>query len=281
MDVRHNNTMNDLKKSKNYAVSKGPVNRRTAPASPAAKPAVAQSVRARIQMARAKHRLGTPLAQRLTTSGQNPLHEQRPTAIAIMQAIVATMSATGLVLGLIQNSVLWMGTSAVPLVSTLIWVYLSHRAQHENGDHTVLAVTDVVEAEDLKRLDAVLETMAAQASPITLDHLASLKESLARCMLLMTGGRADASPSNEESLYIREAVRRYIPDSINSCLQVPQKNRSDLVIEGSKPALDLLHEQLEMIRGQLDQRENRLTQAAGEALMRQQRFLAAKATSHI
>ena len=83
--------------------------------------------------------------------------------------------------------------------------------------------------------------------------------------------------ATEESLYLREAVRRYIPDSINSCLQVPQKDRASLVIDGSKPALDLLHDQLQMIQLQLDGREAKLTQIAGEALLRQQRFLASKA----
>jgi len=83
--------------------------------------------------------------------------------------------------------------------------------------------------------------------------------------------------ASEESLYLREAVRRYIPDSINSCLQVPQKDRASLVIDGSKPALDLLHDQLQMIQQQLDTREAKLVQVAGEALLRQQRFLASKA----
>jgi len=82
--------------------------------------------------------------------------------------------------------------------------------------------------------------------------------------------------ASEESLYLREEVRRYIPDSINSCLQVPQKDRASLVIDGSKPALDLLHDQLQMIQ-QLDTREAKLVQVAGEALLRQQRFLASKA----
>ena len=84
--------------------------------------------------------------------------------------------------------------------------------------------------------------------------------------------------ASEESLYLPEAVRRYIPDSINCCLKVPQKDRASLVIDGSKPALDLLHDQLQMIQQQLDGREAKLTQIAGEALLRQQRFLASKTT---
>ena len=98
-----------------------------------------------------------------------------------------------------------------------------------------------------------------------------------RCMALLGASAEEGSLATEESLYLREAVRRYIPDSINSCLQVPQKDRATLVIDGSKPALDLLQDQLQMIQQQLDTREAKLTQIAGEALLRQQRFLAAKA----
>jgi hypothetical protein len=122
-----------------------------------------------------------------------------------------------------------------------------------------------------------MEKMAAQAPQTTVDSLARLKESIVRCMALVGASAEEGSLATEESLYLREAVRRYIPDSINSCLRVPQKDRASLVIDGSKPALDLLHDQLQMIQQQLDAREAKLTQFAGEALLRQQRFLAAKA----
>lgn len=101
-----------------------------------------------------------------------------------------------------------------------------------------------------------------------------------RCTALVDATAADGGLASEESLYLREAVRRYIPDSINSCLQVPQKDRASLAIDGGKPALDLLHDQLQMIQLQLDTREARLIQFAAEALLRQQRFLASKSNGH-
>lgn len=272
--------MNDLKKSKNYAVAKGPVNRRTMAATPETKPVVARAVLQRVSAAHAKRRLGTPLSQRLSASASVEAQGKLPTATAIVQAIGGTICAMGVGLGLIQSSVLLMGSSALALGGVGVWAAVSRRSRGL-GTATPHAVTpDLADPEALARLDAVMEKMAEQAPQHTVDSLTRLKESIVRCMALVGAGAEEGGLATEESLYLREAVRRYIPDSINSCLQVPQKDRATVVIDGSKPALDLLHDQLQMIQQQLDSREANLTQIAGEALLRQQRFLASKATSH-
>ncbi len=269
--------MNDLKKSKNYAVAKGPVNRRTRVTAPEAKPVVAQAVLQRISTAHAKRRLGTPLSQRLSASADAAAHGKLPTATAIVQAIGGTICAIGVGLGVIQSSVLVIGSSALALGAVGVWAAVSRRSQPGNTLQPRVTATDLSDPEALARLDAVMEKMAAQAPQATVDSLARLKESIVRCLALVGASAEDGSMASEENLYLREAVRRYIPDSINCCLQVPQKDRATLVIDGSKPALDLLHDQLQMIQQQLDTREAKLVQVAGEALLRQQRFLASKA----
>jgi hypothetical protein len=158
-----------------------------------------------------------------------------------------------------------------------VWAVLSRRSQPADAAPRRVSAPDLADPEALARLDAVMEKMAAQAPQTTVDSLARLKESIVRSMALVGANAEEGSLASEESLYLREAVRRYIPDSINSCLQVPQKDRASLVIDGSKPALDLLQDQLQMIQRQLDAREAKLAQIAGEALLRQQRFLASKA----
>jgi len=271
--------MNDLKKSKNYAVAKGPVNRRTSAAIPEPKRVVAQAVLQRISSAHAKRRLGTPLSQRLEASADAAGHGKLPTGTAIVQAIGGTICTIGVGLGLIQSSVLVIGSSAAALAVVGVWAAVSRRSkQRGNPAQPRVTATDLADPEALARLDAVMEKMAAQAPQATVDSLARLKESIVRCMALVGASAEDGNMASEESLYLREAVRRYIPDSINCCLQVPQKDRATLVIDGSKPALDLLHDQLQMIQLQLDAREAKLTQIAGEALLRQQRFLASKAS---
>lgn len=111
-----------------------------------------------------------------------------------------------------------------------------------------------------------MDKMAAQAPQTTVDNLARLKESIVRCMALVGASAEEGSLATEESLFLREAVRRYIPDWINSCLRVPQKDRGTLVIDGNKPALDLLHDQLQMVQQQLDAREAKLTRVGRSAV---------------
>jgi hypothetical protein len=271
--------MNDLKKSKNFAVAKGPMNRRTSAALPDAKPVIAQAALQRVTMAHAKRRLGTPLSQRLTASADTGSQSKIPTGAAIVQAIGGTVCAVGVGLGVIQSSVLVMGSSALALGAVGIWAAVSRRSQRGDAvaQHRASA-TEWVDADALTRLDAAMEKIAVHAPQATLDRLAQLKESIVRCMALVRASTEEGSLATEESLYVGEAVRRYIPDSIHSYLQVPLKDRAALVIDGSKPAQDLLHEQLLMIQQQLDTREAQLTQIAGEALLRQQRFLASKAS---
>jgi hypothetical protein len=182
----------------------------------------------------------------------------------------------GIGLGVIQSSVIVVGGSAVALAVVAAWAVITRRSHSSEVVQSTVAVADVADPEALARLDAVMEKMAAQAPQATVDSLARLKKSIVRCTALLSTSAGDAGLASDESLYLREAVRRYIPDSINSCLRVPHKDRASLVIDGSKSALDLLHDQLQMIQQQLDAREARLTQIAGEALLRQQRFLAAK-----
>lgn len=270
--------MNDLNKSKKYAVAKGPVNRRTMGAVPATKPPVAQTVLQRVSMAQAKRRLGAPLSQRVAASTQPAGQGDLPSATTILQAISGTVCAVGLGLGLIQSSVTVIGISIAALVGIAAWAAFSRRSQPTAPRHSTGATTpDVADVGALAQLDAVMEKMASQAPQAIVSRLTQLKESIVRCMALLGGTHADAGLASEESMYLREAVRRYIPDSINSCLQVPQKDRAHVVIDGSKPALDLLQDQLHMIQLQLDAREASLTQVSGEALVRQQQFLAAKA----
>jgi hypothetical protein len=272
--------MNDPKHNKNYAMAKGPVNRRTTapPAEP--KPREAPSVRARIHIAKAKHRLGTPLSQRLTALNQSAIHGKHPTPTAIVQVIGGTVGATGLVLGLIQSSTAVTGVGAALLSIFAAWAYVTGRSKQLNRNQSAVQISDLIDASDLERLDTIMEKLAAQVPQSTMDQLADLKESIARCVAQITQGQTDGNFSSEEHLYVREAIRRYIPDSISSCLRVPEKDRETMVIDGSKPAIDLLHDQIAMIQHELETRETRLAQLAGESLMRQQHFLAAKSSTH-
>jgi hypothetical protein len=271
--------MNDPKSSKNYVVSKGPVNRRTAQKGPEPPSKESALVKVRVQLAKARQRLGVPLSQRLTAEQSNSRHSKKLSFASVFQAIGGTVSAIGLMLALIQSSVLMATLCAALVCGFAAWAYYSANAMHEDNGRGILEISNLIDICDIEQLDRTMEKLAAQEGQATVDRLALLKESMTRCIALMTSTQSDGSISTEDHLYIRECVRRYVPDSINACLQIPQKDRASLLIDGSKSALDLLHEQIDMIQSQLKIKENHLTQLAGEGLLRQHRFLAAKTTA--
>lgn len=268
--------MNDLKKNKNYAVAKEPINRRTHAASRETQPVVAQSVLQRISKAHAKRQLGASLSQRLAVAEQSPNTSRSLSATSVFQVLCGTFGAVGVGLGLIQRSGFMIGGSALVVSLVVAWAFVGRRSRPHDPVQPSLSTSDLVDPEALARLDEAMEKMAAQAPPEMVTQLVQIKESIMRCMSLIRAGTDQGNWVNAESLYLRETVRRYVPDSINACLQVPSKDRSTLAMDHSKSALDLLHDQLQMIQGRLDASEANLSLMAGEALLRQQRFLASK-----
>ena len=268
--------MNDPKISKNYVVSKGPVNRRTTPNSLTPTTKESPLVKVRVQIAKARQRLGVPLSQRLTAEHSGTSHRKKLSFATILQAIGGTVSAIGLMLALIQGSAV-MAIFCTALVCGFgAWAYYSAHVMGKDAGTSTLEMAHLIDTRDIELLDRTMEKLAAQEGQATVDRLTNLKESITRCMALMPSTQLEGSFSTEDHLYIRECVRRYIPDSINACLQIPQKDRTSLLIDGSKSALHLLHDQLDMVQNQLNSKENHLTQLAGESLLRQHRFLAAK-----
>ena len=140
-------------------------------------------------------------------------------------------------------------------------------------------MAELIQRADIDKLDKAMEKLALEASQGTLDKLSQLKALITRCVALIASTKGNQVFSNEDQLFIRECVRRYLPDSINSYFRVPQKDRATLVIEDDKTALTLLHDQMDMLSNQLLSKENHLAQMAGDSLMQQQRFLAAKTRS--
>jgi hypothetical protein len=268
--------MNDPKSSKNYVVAKGPVNRRTAQKSPEPPSKESALVKVRVQLAKARQRLGVPLSQRLTAEQSNSRHSKKLSFASVFQAIGGTVSAIGLMLALIQSSVLMATLCAALVCGFGAWAYYSAHAMGKDAGTSTLEISHLIDTRDIELLDRTMEKLAAQEGQATVDRLTNLKESITRCMALMTSTQLEGSFSTEDHLYIRECVRRYIPDSINACLQIPQKDRTSLLIDGSKSALDLLHDQIGHGSKPAEIKENHLTQLAGEGLLRQHRFLAAK-----
>lgn len=270
--------MNDLRGNKKYVVTKGPVNSRTAAVrTPREVPAAPAAV-ARIKMARARHLLGATLSARLDAPRQGTAQGDHPRVAMVLQAIGAAVAGTGGLLGLIQKSLPTLVISALALAGLGAWAYVGARQRRSQTGSEPWDMSQLVGPRDIEHLDSAMEKIAGQSPQETLDRLAQLKESITRCVHLIVSTPASESFSSEDHLYIRECIRRYVPDSIHSCLKIPPKDRATLVIDGHKPALDLFHDQIDMIQAELCIRETRLTQLAGESLVRQHNFLSAKSS---
>lgn len=264
------------KPGKNFAVSSGPVNRRLVAPSPHASDDTAPIVLARLEAAKAKLRLGASLAERLS-----PLQHRQNGAEAlgtpeILAVVGATVSAVGLTLGLIQGAMLVIAVSAFFACVFGVALYLAAKARRQAGGEATTDTSDLVDFKDIALLDIAMERLAAATPQDTIDRLSDLKAHISRCVALLSSGKGKQVYADEDQMFIRACIRRYLPDSISGFLRVPQKDRDSLPINGGKTALDLLHDQIDMLQTQLQAKEERLTQMAGESLMQQQRFLAAK-----
>ena len=274
--------MSDLQRPKGkFAVSNGPVNRRTASGGHRAEPPLPTPlVRNRLKAAHAKHRLGAPLTQRMSSAGQGT---QTPAAQGkvIALSVACTVSGVGMFVGAIQGAWHWVGICATAFVSVGAWTWRTQRQRDARALSQEDRVAALITSEELQRLDTLLEQVARASSTATVERLVGLKEALVRCVTLAGTHQTQGLLASEDSLFVCEAVRRYVPDSLQALLHVPLAERDTHNLEAGKTPVVLLEEQLALIVDQLHAREARMGQLAGEALLQQQRFLAAKTKSSL
>jgi hypothetical protein len=129
----------------------------------------------------------------------------------------------------------------------------------------------------LRRIDQAFEAAAAAVSEPALAHLIALKATAARVALAIHRAEVDGNFTAEHRLYVIEAIRRYIPDTLSAYLQVPSAQRALPGAQAGPSADQLLLAQLALLQSELEQRELLLHADSVEPLLRQQRFLQAKA----
>lgn len=273
--------MNDRQLNKKFAVAKGPVNQRlVTPSTAPDREQAAPAALARVQLAQAKHRLGTSLQERLGSVQSRSESPARLSTREIGIVIGGAVSAVALTLGLIQGSPLVAGIGGVCLTGLGALGYVAAKARRKMTGTSASDIGQFIDAKDIAALDAEMVRVAAESPPETVARLSAIKDQISRCAELIAGANGEHRDSgilaNEDQLFIRECVRRYLPDTLASYLKVPPKDRATVVIDEGKTAQTLLHEQIGMLKNQLAAKETRLTRDAGEPLMRQQRFLSVK-----
>ena len=270
--------MNEPKTKGKFAVANGPVNRRTATPGPRTADAKASPLAlSRLRAMQAKHQLGAPLSQRLNNDGNRATSPLRAKVIA--QSIGGTIAGVGAFVASLQG--VWagaaLGAAAFLGFGGLAW--RNHRAKRAANHLSMTHIARVVDAQDLERLDALLEQVGRASTPTTVNLLVAFKEALVRCVTLAASAQGDNGLPSEDTLFIGQAVKRYVPDSLQAFLAVPAAERETRDIEGGKTAAVLVLEQLRLIEQKINQCEARLNQQSGEALLQQQRFLTAKTRS--
>jgi hypothetical protein len=268
--------MNDTKISKKFAVASAPVNKRLQTPIESAPAKISPNIQARLQQVRAKQRLGGSLAERLPKTLGTSFSAQALSAGEIMLALGGTISAIGLMLGLIQSSVLISGLGGMCFLGFGLKIFLDAKRKKRQRQESTPITEDFINSNDIESLDLALEKLAASASDETMEKLLRLKALLLRCVALMTNAQNINLVPSEDRFFVSECMRRYLPDSIRSYLQIPEKDRSTVLIEHNKSAIVLLHEQINMLAEQLTAKEASLIQLTGESLVQQQRFLSAK-----
>ena len=267
------------------AASQGPVNSRLVAPQAVPEDDTPPVVRARLEATHARLRLGVPLSERLAPEQRNSGNTEPLSVRQVVSVVGASVSGVGLTLGLIQSAVVVIGASAVLLCGFGAAAYLGGKARRKVSASAVTTFTRLIDGKDIALLDGAMEKLVATAPQETVDRLTGLKDQISRSLALVGQSEVrevrEVAQSNpvaldEDTLFLRECVRRYLPDSISGFLRVPLKARTTLQMENGKTAQDLLHDQFDMLKNQLQAKEERLTQMAGESLMQQQRFLAAK-----
>ncbi len=122
--------------------------------------------------------------------------------------------------------------------------------------------------------DRVIEDASPDLGNAAIGHLTAIKTAIVR--MAQHGQSVDEHFTTEDRLYLRECLRRYIPDTLEAFLRVPAGQRSHLLLDGQASAENTMLNQLLTLHDEITQREKKIGRSAAENLMKQDRFLASK-----
>ncbi len=253
----------------------GPINRRTAlleqrrreEAQAPANPAVLERV-LRVHM---RNALGAPLAQQLDLD--RSAAERPPSGLMIGSGVLMAGGTVFGLLGLIQSSgITVLGGAAMGTLGLMGMIWARHQAGSATNRQT--PPQPLFDPATLDTFDRVLEDASADLGDAASHKLMEIKASIVRIAVHAQG--VDEHFTTEDRLYLRECLRRYVPDTLEAFLRVPTGQRNILLLEGQATAEATMLRQLSTLRDEIAQREKKIGRSAAEGLMRQDRFLESK-----
>ncbi len=254
-----------------------PVNRRTAlqpqhraqrQRSERAAPAALQH---RMERVHTRHRFGAPLLEQLAASRASA---QAPASGA--QIALGVLAACGAVVGLLGaiQSLAWVLVGGAVLAGCGALGGVIVQRKTAAAAQASAAAPAWFDPAALAAFDAALETAAAELDDDNAAQLLAIKAAFQR--LAPQAGAPDEHFTVDDRLYLRECLRRYVPDSVTAYLRVPAAQRSEALLDGQPCAQSALRQQLDLLLQEILLREKKIGRSAAEQLLSQQRFLDAK-----
>lgn len=253
-----------------YVVGLSPVNRRTADPQRLLNEPEPAHVLERARQLRRRHEMGAPLGDLLKVTESSALRPPVPgLAIAALVVGTALLPLAALSGSLAAGATL--GAASVVLLGIAVWrIAGSRRAS------TSLRPAPFVDARSLAALDKILDDAAPELDDALLKQLMQVKDALLRVVELERSTDASGSFDSEDRLYLRQCIKRYLPDTLLAYLMVPAPHRRHALDQAGATPAQALASQLALIRQTLERLEALGVVAASEPLMRQERFLQAK-----
>ena len=257
----------------------GPINRRTAlqqqhserqerPQRPQRPPPAA--LQQRIERVHTRNRFGVPLVEQLAASRASAPAPTSGAQIAL--GVLAACGGVLALLGAIQSLMLLLVAGiALAGCGALGWKIVHGRSAASNANAAPAALFDPA---SLAAFDAALEKAAAELDDDNAARLLSIKEAFQR--IARQGAVQDEHFTVDDRLYLRECLRRYVPDSLMAYLRVPAAQRGQQLLSDQPCAQVALGQQLDLLLEEIRLREKKIGRSAAEQLLRQQRFLDSK-----
>lgn len=226
------------------------------------------ALRARVRHQTRKLGAQVGFAQRIQARGAR--RTMSPGVIAAA-AVLGCLGGVGLFLGWLQASLpLALGGACVGAVGA----WLGWRAKAAQPAEPASAPGLDSAAAD--RLDALIDAAAADLPADAVEVLNDIAAGLGRMAPRLHAGMPAAPWRSDDSLFLGELLRRYIPDSVQHYLDIPAAQRASIVLAGGQTASAALVAQLQGLKHDLAERETRLAQAYSQALLLQGAFLEAR-----
>ena len=227
----------------------------------------------RIERVHTRNRFGISLVDHLASSQASVQKTASGAHIAL--GVLAACGCVVALLGAIQSLMLLVLVGiAIAGCGAVGWKIVHDKVSKASGPGAGAPPAGLFDPASLAAFDTALEKAAAELDEENAARLLAIKEAFKRI------GHQPVSPDEhftvDDRMYLRECLRRYVPDSVAAYLRVPMAQRGEPLLNDQPCAQIALLHQLDLLLEEIRLREKKIGRSAAEQLVRQQRFLDSK-----